>query len=111
MCDSYPSAYQERLVTARLPHTCFSCGFAIMRGELYQHASGIWDGDPADYKRHLLCVELDRQSGEDERCWTFGELQDARDSDDHSWTFRRAWETVTRRPWNDDDHSASTECP
>lgn len=100
MCDSYPSAYSERLVVARLVHTCYSCGFSIVRGEAHQHASGIWDGRPDDYRRHLLCVELDRLSGED-GCWTFGGLQDARDLSETSWIFRRAWETVTRRPWTD----------
>lgn len=108
MCDAVlPSAYRERVVKARLPHTCYSCGYPIMPGEHYEHASGIWDGSADDYRRHLLCSLLDRQAGEC-GCWEFGGLQDAQGRRDLSWVYRRAWETVTRRSWGTEPRDAGS---
>lgn len=96
MCDfEGPSAYRERLVTARLPHRCYSCGFPIMRGEVYHHASGVWDGRGDDYRRHQLCAVLEqRYTGEHSGCWTFGDLSGGVGG--ASWVVQRAWETVMR---------------
>lgn len=99
MCDSHPDAHRARLVKARLPHTCYSCGFTIARGEVYHYASGVWDGEAADFKRHQLCAVLEERSGEPDGCVDLGSLRNARDSDHHSWVFRRAWSVVMGVEW------------
>lgn len=44
-CDfDSPSAYREVLRVARKPHTCHQCYRPIQPGDLYQVASGVWDG-------------------------------------------------------------------
>lgn len=94
MCDEErPSAYRARHVTARLVHTCYSCGLPIVRGEVYEHASGVWAGSPEDFRRHLLCALLESKQGEDGNCWTFGSLPDGT-GPGWSWVLTRAWETV-----------------
>lgn len=93
MCDGEkPIAYRERHVTARRVHECYACGLPIMRGEVYEHASGVWDGRPAAFKRHLLCSLLESKQGE-HGCWLFGSLSDGMDLM-ASWVLKRAWETV-----------------
>lgn len=94
MCDSRPSAYRERHVTARLTHDCYACGFPIVKGEVYEHASGVWDGSGSDFRRHLLCSVLERAQGEC-GCWTFGSLPEGFDPG-ASWVLRRAWDVAMR---------------
>jgi hypothetical protein len=121
MCDlTQPAAFVRRVVKARLPHRCDSCGFTIQRGERYDYVSGIWDGEPNDYKRHELCAALeDALRKADDGCGPgLGELWDARNWDMSS-TFCRAWSAVMRRAWddedeedeNDEDAFAALRCP
>lgn len=101
MCDIHPSAVTARHVVARLPHQCDSCFQWIVIGEVYHYTSGIWDGSPERFRRHLLCSLLESQLKDDEGCWLYGSLAEARDFNDRSPTFRRAWETVFQRPWGE----------
>lgn len=96
MCDlGRPTAYRERVVTARLPHDCYACGFPIIPGEEYEHASGVWGGRGCDYRRHLLCSVLERAQGEC-GCWEFGSLPEGFDIM-APWVINRAWRVVMRR--------------
>jgi hypothetical protein len=95
MCDTLPNAYRKRLVTARLPHDCYSCGYPIIPGETYHHASGVWDGRGDDYRRHELCAVLEEgYSGEHSGCWTFGALREGVNST--ACAVQRAWAAVMR---------------
>lgn len=97
MCDfEKPQAYRERVVTARLVHDCYACGFPIVRGERYEHASGVWDGRGDDFRRHLLCAVLEKAQGEC-GCWMFGSLPEGFDLMS-SWVLKRAWAVVMRCP-------------
>lgn len=98
MCDyEQPSALRVRLVTARLPHGCISCGFPIMPGEVYRHVSGVWGGRGEDYRRHELCAVLEDALEGDDGCGVpFGALCDV-DVSDQSWVWQRAYAVVMRQ--------------
>lgn len=58
MCDcDTPSAFQRHPRKARKDHKCCECRCVIAKGEAYEYASGIWDGEPSDFKTCALCVE------------------------------------------------------
>lgn len=59
-CDmgNGPSAYSSRVRTARKQHRCFECGKSIMPSQMYEYASGIWDGEPSSFKTCMRCVAL-----------------------------------------------------
>ena len=80
MCDfEAPAVFCRKSVTARLPHTCFSCGEVIVRGEQYEHVHGVWDGRGDDYRFHSLCYELEKTLMDDHGCgWQLGSLAEAR---------------------------------
>ena len=102
MCELTPAeVYREHVRKARLVHDCDSCGGAILPGDEYVYTSGIWDGEPQDYKRHELCALLERRTRDMDGCGVgLGELFEAHTfRSDASWVFRTAWETVMRRAW------------
>lgn len=92
MCER-PDAYHAEERTARLVHQCYSCGGAIVRGEVYHYASGVWDGRGDDFKRHLLCAVLEEQQDGGDGCWEFGSLLECGEPSG-SWVMRQAWNTV-----------------
>lgn len=53
-----PSAYKQLLRKARVAHDCCECGGKIAVGETYRFISGIWDGEPAEYKTCEACVSV-----------------------------------------------------
>lgn len=55
MCDG-PEAYLHQWRTARKEHTCYECRGIIFKGEKYHKHSGIWGGEPQDFK---LCGECE----------------------------------------------------
>lgn len=74
-CDSdqRPSFFNEKLVTARRPHTCCECKGEIRVGDRYQQVSGKWDGDFATYTTCEPCADL-REALESVCCPLFGRL-------------------------------------
>jgi len=55
---SQPSCYTEKIRLARKAHSCCECGYRIQPREKYLYVSGIWDGEPADFKMDLNCADL-----------------------------------------------------
>lgn len=53
-----PSAFKTETRVARKHHLCCECEIIISVGDRYQYSSGIWDGEPADYKQCINCSEL-----------------------------------------------------
>lgn len=50
-----PSAFRQVTRTARKVHKCCECRRQIVVGEKYVYSSGIWSGDPSDFKQCALC--------------------------------------------------------
>lgn len=75
MCE-LPSAFRDEIRKARIGHECCECSHAIVPGERYEYASGIWDGRPDDFKTCLGCVGARRWylSESSERCSEYGAL-------------------------------------
>ena len=73
-----PSAFKTETRRARKHHLCCECGTAIAVGDRYQYSSGIWDGEPSDYKQCLNCHEImeaaARSAEFEEELPCFGEL-------------------------------------
>ncbi|WP_210502033.1 hypothetical protein [Pantoea ananatis] len=53
-----PSVFRQITRTARKEHKCCECHGVIFPGSNYIYSSGIWDGDPSDYKQCLICAEV-----------------------------------------------------
>lgn len=53
-----PSAFRTVTRRARKHHLCCECGTSIAVGDRYQYSSGIWDGEPSDYKQCMNCHEI-----------------------------------------------------
>lgn len=67
-----PSAFRSVVRKARKAHKCCECHEDINSGDQYQYSSGVWDGEPRDYKQCLNCgviFEAMTHSGE-EVCFT-----------------------------------------
>lgn len=80
MCD-LPEAFRTTTRRAAKPHLCVECGCTIVKGDKYQHSSGIWDGEPHAYKQCIPChtIMVAVVSREWKRCDdgpTFGGLRD-----------------------------------
>ncbi|MEN4767279.1 hypothetical protein [Duffyella gerundensis] len=71
-----PSVFRQITRTARKEHRCCECRGSINPGSNYIHSSGIWDGDPSDYKQCLICAEVASAAAaisddpEDKPCFT-----------------------------------------
>ncbi len=57
-CDGYAEFYSSKEVKARKPHKCLECKQIIQVGELYQRASGKFDGRVFADKTCLPCAEI-----------------------------------------------------
>tara|TARA_R110001606_G_scaffold379922_1_gene540169 strand:- start:390 stop:725 length:336 start_codon:yes stop_codon:yes gene_type:complete len=55
---SAPSAFRSVICKARKAHKCCECHVVINIGDQYQYSSGVWDGEPDDYKQSLGCGEI-----------------------------------------------------
>lgn len=53
-----PSVFRTVYRTARKQHKCCECRQPIVISERYLYSSGIWDGEPSDYKQCLICAEV-----------------------------------------------------
>ena len=74
--DGGPDLYHEDEVRARKEHTCCECGGTILPGQIYQRASGLWEGEFSHYKTCERCADL-RESLAEVACPAFGGLRDA----------------------------------
>ena len=68
MCDDalMPAVYESRTVVAAKEHRCYECGSVIAKGEKYEYAKGLYDGDWQDYHTCLACEECKALT--DEEC-------------------------------------------
>jgi hypothetical protein len=66
--------WRETTQTARLVHRCDDCHFPIIPGEEYVTISGVWDGEFATYRSHVLCNMLAARLRDDEGCRYVGNL-------------------------------------
>jgi hypothetical protein len=52
-----PSCSNTITRTARRQHTCCECGTNIHPGDVYEYASGVWDGEPGSFKTCMACID------------------------------------------------------
>lgn len=58
-CDAEPpQAWRTTWRRARKLHRCCECSAAILSGDLYHYASGIWDHQPGSFKTCVQCVQV-----------------------------------------------------
>lgn len=84
MCD-IPSCFQEITRKARKVHRCCECRGDILPGETYQYVSGIWDGEPYDFKTCSDCASLRSEA----------ESRNRTSSIDCGPTFGNLWEFIS----------------
>ena len=53
-----PSCFKSSDRKARKEHKCCECHRVILPGETYRYESGVWDGDPEDYKTCADCLSV-----------------------------------------------------
>ncbi len=78
-CDfDQPSCYTERNRRARVAHRCVDCCGTIAPGDMYTHASGVWDGRGESFKFHLACKALREELSRriDCDCIPFGDMNE-----------------------------------
>ena len=74
--DDLPKIFNAKEIIARIPHTCCECGRTVQVGEIYENATGLWDGSWATYKTCEKCADI-RESVSATVCTNFGELYDS----------------------------------
>ncbi len=58
-CDfGGPECFSEAQRVARKEHRCVECGGTIVKGDIYRHMSGIWDGTPDTFKWCDTCTTI-----------------------------------------------------
>lgn len=97
----YPECFHECWRTARKEHKCCECLEVIPKRTRYQYCSGIWAGEPADYKTCWLCALLRRDITAADKSYeglALGELgYYCEESGDTSWLKRWYAEHPTRQ--------------
>lgn len=58
-----PDVYNQIERKARKDHVCSDCRGTIKAGERYRYISGIWDGEPEDYKQCQDCIHMRCEMG------------------------------------------------
>lgn len=96
-CDlEQPVGYQEITRKARKPHKCGDCKGVIQPKEFYIDISGIWNREPASFKRCTDCKHI--------RCEIVRETQDACMAINHlrSWLMDYGYvdPAETTHPWH-----------
>jgi len=75
-CDGErPDLYEERVIKARKDHRCYECSGVIPKGEHYNRAKGMWDGEFSSFATCGDCKAMWCDLGC--TCWVFGSLRDA----------------------------------
>lgn len=70
------SVYRQAIHVARKQHKCYECGAAILPGDRYESAFGVYDGEPHTMATCPLCLDL-RQfvlAHVPCSCWTHGDM-------------------------------------
>ena len=80
MCDcdyERPSMHEVGTSIARKPHKCYECSRAILPGERYERAVGVWAGEFAVFKTCSLCLSLREFVGSRVECvcWGYGNVR------------------------------------
>lgn len=58
-CDGDgPEAFSKEVRRAAKDHRCYECERTIHKGDLYEHHSGIWDGEPETFKWCHDCATI-----------------------------------------------------
>jgi hypothetical protein len=57
-CDSQAQCSTTRVRKARKEHTCCECDLKIQPGQSYEVISGVWDGQPQEFKTCLSCMQI-----------------------------------------------------
>lgn len=78
-----PSCSTRAYRTARRQHTCVECRTTIQPGDVYEYASGVWEGRPESFKTCMPCLDsrnyyegdCDSASFREEGAYTFGQLE------------------------------------
>ena len=52
-----PSCSTRAYRTARRQHTCVECRTTIQPGDVYEYASGVWEGPPDSFKTCMACID------------------------------------------------------
>ena len=93
MTDCYcdydpPKFYVSTMPRARKEHTCDECGHKIQPKEIYERATGMWDGSPDTFVTCERCVTL-RQWVKNSVpcfCWAHGNMiEDAEETIKDAW--------------------------
>jgi hypothetical protein len=61
MCEEWdcgPDAYSEKWRKARKEHQCCACHETIGAGHRYHYLSGIWEGEPEEFKHCARCWKI-----------------------------------------------------
>ena len=58
VCGETPSFFVEEYPVARKEHKCCECFSTIAKGEKYQVAKGVWDGEFGSYKTCEICYKV-----------------------------------------------------
>ena len=53
-----PEVVTEKMVRARVEHTCYECGHQIKPGELYELVKGKWEGEWSTFKTCRICKQV-----------------------------------------------------
>ena len=60
-----PDAFRVTLRKARKQHHCCECPAPIVPGEIYEYASGVWEGRGQSFKTCTPCAEVREQLVQD----------------------------------------------
>jgi hypothetical protein len=69
--DAYAEVHRARVVKARKEHRCDECGETIKARDLYENATGLWEGIWETYKTCARCVLV---RSDFFRGWLYGNL-------------------------------------
>lgn len=58
-----PSVFRQITRVARKQHSCCECRRPIQAGDKYTYSSGIWDGEPNDFKQCINCSLVFNSAG------------------------------------------------
>lgn len=63
-----PECCSKTTRKARKTHCCDECRRTIQLGESYEYISGVWEGEPGQYKTCEACVILREHVREEDGC-------------------------------------------
>lgn len=58
-----PIIHRVETRKARRTHQCCECGEEILKGERYEHVSGLWDGKWAHFNTCCICRKIREDFG------------------------------------------------